>query len=190
MTELQRLEDAKHHSRPLGGNGGSLRNDKGNTMNWKKLSFLLALTFLISAGSSLITWYILSRQQKVSQDSWKEMLNLTPDQEKKFSALEAEFNLAMKDISVQDAQNKIFLSSYLGDDMQKPEIKSAAQKMAWVYQKKQEKIATTLASIAAILTPDQRRKFSQRLMHEICVSCRKTMDTVQCLCGMCNAKHG
>ena len=154
-------------------------------MNWKRLSFLLALAFLISIGSSLTTWHVLNRHKEI-QPSWKELLSLTPEQVKKFSALEAEFNLALKDIEVHDAQNKIFLCSYLGEGLNKPEIKSAIQKMVWVYRVKQEKIASTLTSISAILTPDQRRIFSQTLMRQVCVSCRKSTGADQCLCGMCD----
>lgn len=94
--------------------------------------------------------------------------------------------MALKDIEVHDAQNKIFLCSYLGEELKKPDMKSAIQKMVWVYQTKQEKIASTLASMSAILTPEQRRTFSQALMSQICVSCKKSTGMDQCLCGMCS----
>lgn len=176
MTELQ------------GKNGGFSGSDKSNAiMNWKKLVLYLAVIFVVSLGSSVVTWHQLSHK-KEKQISWKEILNLTPDQEKKFSALESEFNIALKDISIQDAQNKIFLCSYLGDHLQKAEIKSAIQKMTWVYQKKQERIASTLVAMSAILTPDQKRIFSKRLMKEACSCCSETTGTGECLCGMCKHK--
>lgn len=158
-------------------------------MNWKKLSFLFTLAFLISIGSSLTTWHVLNRHHKETQPLWKDLLSLTPEQEKKFSALEADFNLALKDIEVHDAQNKIFLCSFLAEGLKEPEMKSAIRKMAWVYQAKQGKIASALASMSAILTPDQRKIFSQTLMRQVCVSCRKSKSTDQCLCGMCG-HHG
>ena len=153
-------------------------------MNWKRHLGLLSLAFIISAGSSLTTWHVLSRQ-KEKQPSWKELLKLTPEQESKFSTFETEFNMALKDIEVHDAQNKIFLCSYLGGELKNPELKSAIQKMVWVYQTKQEKIAYTLASMSAILTPEQRSIFSQALMSQICVSCKKSTGMGHCLCGMC-----
>lgn len=155
-------------------------------MNWKHFSFLLALAFLISIGSSLTTRYVMSQHQE-RQTSWKETLSLTPDQEKKFSTLESDFNLALKDIAVQDAQNKIALCSYLRSENRTPEaMKAASKKMADTYQVKQYKIAMTLAAITEILTPEQKQLFTNRLMHEVCMSCKMATGTKKCVCGMCD----
>ncbi len=155
-------------------------------MNWKRFSLLLALVFLISIISSLTTRYVMSRHQE-KQTSWKEMLSLTPDQEKMFSALESEFNIALKGIELQDAQNKIALCSYLRSENRTPEaMKASSKKMADAYQVKQNKIAMTLASITEILTPEQKQLFTDRLMHEVCVSCKKATGTEKCICGMCD----
>ncbi len=154
-------------------------------MNWRKLSSLLILAFIVSIGSSLTTWYVLThREQK--QISWKELLKLTPEQEKTFSALEAEFNTALKDIETQDAQDKMKLCSYLHTENMTPEeMKPVTKKMAENYEAKQEKIAMTLAAITRTLTPEQRKTFTNTLMHEICVSCKKATGMKDCLCGMC-----
>lgn len=154
-------------------------------MNWKRFGLNLIVLFAVSFGSSVTTWYWLTHQ-KQTQVSWKDYLDLSPEQEKQFSALESEFNLALKDIAVSDAQNKVSLCSYLhSPEINPEELKSTAKKMAQSYGVKQEKIAMTLASIAGILTPEQKKRFSNRLMHEVCVSCKKSTGTEKCLCGMC-----
>ncbi len=154
-------------------------------MNWKRFGLYLIVLFIVSFGSSVTTWYWLT-DQKEKQVSWKDYLSLSTEQEKIFSALESELTLALKDIAVYDAQNKVSLCSYLHSSEIKPEeVKSTAQKMAHNYGIKQEKIAMTLASIAAILTPEQKKRFTSRLMHEVCVSCKNATETDKCLCGMC-----
>ena len=157
-------------------------------MNWKRFGLHLSLLFVVSLGSSVATWHVLTHQAK--ETSWKKVLNLTPEQEKKFSAMESEFNLTLKQIAVEDAQNKISLCSYLhSEKMDAKDIDVMTRKMAGLYEQKQKTLATTLASISSLLTPEQRRIFSTKLMHEICVSCKKMTGTDQCLCGMCE-HHG
>ena len=155
-------------------------------MDWKKMGFLLVLLFAVSFGSSVSTWFWITHPRE-EKTSWKDYLSLSADQEKKFSSLESDFNLALKEMAIQDAQDKVFLCSYLrSPDVRSQEAKSAAQKMARNYGMKQEKIAMTLVAIAGILTPDQQKKFANRLMHEVCVSCKKITRNDQCLCGMCS----
>ena len=154
-------------------------------MNWKKPLVWFAVIFAVSAASSTATWYVLTRHP-AEEPPWKEVLDLNPEQAAKFDSIESEFNLALQDISVQDARNRIFLCSYLGEGLKKSEIKSATRKLTWVYEKKQERIAAALASLSDILTPEQRAVFSRTLMHRACESCRKDTGREQCLCGMCN----
>lgn len=171
MTETQRI------------NGGS-----GNAMNWKRFGLHLGLIFIASLGSSLATWSILSRPAK--EISWKKTLDLTPDQEKQFSAMESEFNSALNDIAVQDAQNKISLCSLLpSEKIDSENIDATTKKMAELYQQKQKRIVGSLASISGMLTPEQRKTFSAKLMQEICASCRKTSGADQCMCGMCKMQR-
>jgi Spy/CpxP family protein refolding chaperone len=156
----------------------------GGAIHWKKFGFHLALLFFVSLGSSVSTWYVLSRQPR--ETSWQKILDLTPDQEKKFAVMESDFNLALKQIAAEDAQNKIALCSYLHSEKMEPkDIEDMTKKMAGLYEQKQKTLATSLMSISNLLTPEQRKKFSTRLMHEICVSCKKTTGTEQCICGMC-----
>ena len=157
----------------------------------KKLIGIVLLVFAVAAASSLATLWILNRKgavKEIKSPDWKAILRLTPEQEKKFASLESEFKITMNELETEDAQNKIFLCSYLGNGIKKPEIKSAAKKMSWVYEKKQEKMGAILASIAGILTAEQKRIFSQTLMHETCLSCRKKTGDEKCLCGMCDMR--
>lgn len=155
-------------------------------MNWKRFCSQIAVLFFVSVVASATTWFVMTRQN-AKEVSWKEMLNLMPEQEQRFSALESEFNLALKEISVQDAQNKITLCSYLhSGKMDESSISSTTKKMADLYEEKQKKIATVLASISSFLTPEQRKVFSNKLMHEVCASCRKSTGAEKCLCGMCD----
>ena len=153
-------------------------------MTWKKFGLYLALLFVVSAGSSVATRVVLTRQ--ANETSWRRILNLTPEQEKIFSAMESDFNLALKQIAVEDAQNKISLCAYLHSEKMDPKnIDAMTRKMAVLYEQKQKRLVTTLASIPNLLTPEQRKTFSTKLMHEICVSCKKATGTDQCVCGMC-----
>jgi Spy/CpxP family protein refolding chaperone len=154
-------------------------------MKLKKIAFFLAVVFAVSAISSTATWLAVTKRQEI-QVSWKETLNLTPEQEAKFASLEAEFSQALKEMEMEDARNKVTLCSYLGRNEKNTDIMSTARRMAQAYQIKQEKIAMTLVSISEILTPEQKQLFTNRLMHEVCVSCRKTTGTEKCLCGMCD----
>ncbi len=156
-------------------------------MTWNKIISLLMLTFLVSATSSTATWLVLNRK-KTEKVSWTKILSLTPDQAKQFTAFESELDSTLKELETEDAQNKIFLCSYL-DSMGEPgkDMKAPVKKMGEVYEKKQEKIANAFASISGILTPEQRKIFSHRLMQEVCMSCRKATKAEKCLCGMCNS---
>ena len=154
-------------------------------MNWKKFGLQLIILFAVALGSSIVTWHWMT-PQKEKPVSWKEYLELSLNQQKKFSALESEFNLALKDIAVYDAQNKIALCAYLhSSNIHPKEIKTTTQKIAQNYGVKQEKIAMTLISISEILNPEQKKKFTDMLMHELCISCKKTTGTEKCLCGIC-----
>ncbi|MBI2119928.1 MAG: Spy/CpxP family protein refolding chaperone [Elusimicrobia bacterium] len=156
-------------------------------INWKKIALHLLLLLFVSLASTLTTWYVLT-QREVKQPSWKELLRLTPEQEKKFLELESDFNFTLKEITVEDAQNRISLCSYLHQDESDPEkLKLKAKEMALTYQKKQEKIAATLAAISNFLTPEQRKTFSHKLMQETCVWCQKAVKNQKCLCGMCES---
>lgn len=156
-------------------------------INWKKVGLHLLLLLFVSAASTLATWVVLTQRQ-VKETSWKELLHLTPEQEKKFSELESQFNFTLKEITIEDAQNRIFLCSYLHEDQINPEkVKLTAKEMALTYQKKQEKIAATLAAISNFLTPAQRKTFSHKLMQETCLSCQKATEKEKCLCGMCES---
>lgn len=155
-------------------------------IHWKKFALLLAGVLVVSTGSSLLTWFYLSRGASGHQ-SWDKLLNLTPGQSEKFSKMESDLNFTLKDMDLDDAQNKIALCSYLHEGQQpEAELRSTTRKMAETYQKKQEKIALTLASISGILTPEQRKTFLSRLMREVCVSCRRSTGVDTCLCGMCS----
>ena len=153
-------------------------------MRLKKIIFSLLVVFAVSSLSSIATWQVLTKNQE-RQVSWKELLKLTPEQETRFVSLESEFGQALKEMEADDARNKIDLCSYLGEEKTR-DLKSAAEKMGKVYTKKQEKIGMTLASISSFLQPEQRKIFAQRLMQEVCVSCRKSTGSQKCLCGMCN----
>lgn len=158
-------------------------------MNSKKILFLLAGTLIISTLSSALTYLFLNRQQ-IQKSSWKKALNLTAEQKQKFLQRESELNSVLKEIEVEEAQNKIFLCSYLTAANETPKsLDSATVKMAEIYRKKQAKIAATLASISELLNPEQKKLFSRKLMQEVCLSCRNTTGTNQCLCGLCNVPH-
>ncbi len=172
MSEIQRSD------------GGSSSQNKGNAANWKKFSLHLALLFLVSLGSSAATRYVMTRQK--TDAPWKKVLNLTPEQEHKFTGMELEFNLAQKQLAFEDAQNKISLCAYLcSEKMEAKDIETMAKKMAGLYEQKQKTLAMTLAAISNLLTPQQKKIFSTKLMHEICVSCKQAGSTGHCLCGMC-----
>src|SRR3989344_3941709 len=82
---IRRLPSIQVSRYSMGGKRvGRFKNRRIFSMNWKRLSFLLAAAFLISAGSSLTTWTVLNRHHKETQPSWKELLSLTAEQEKKF----------------------------------------------------------------------------------------------------------
>ncbi len=157
-------------------------------MSWKSLFKVLVLSLFVSIISSFSTWYLLSGKQE-KQRSWIEILNLTPQQEVEFSKLESELNGVLKEVSLEDAQNKIYLCAHLAkEEMSAEDMKAATQKAVASYGQKQEKVASVLARISGSLTPEQKKKFTARLMHEICVSCRESMGNGKCLCGMCEHK--
>ncbi len=159
---------------------------EGNTMFWKKVIPPLIILFLVSFASSAATWVVLSHQFKGAKP-WKEILNLTQDQEKKFNVLEADLKNVLKESEIDEAQNKIMICSYLNTgSVDAEQIKLSAKKMAESYEKKQQKTAMALASISAILTPDQKNVFAKSLMHEVCVSCRESTGHEKCLCGSCS----
>ena len=109
--------------------------------------------FIVSGISSAATWFMLTQKQG-KEFSWKETLSLTPEQSNKFAQLESDLNSVLKEMDMDEAQNKIFLCSYL-DSTEKGSgrMKSIAVKMAESYRKKQEKIATALTALSEILTP-------------------------------------
>ena len=151
----------------------------------KKSVPLFALLFLVSLVSSSTAWYMATHKEK-KEISWKETLHLNPEQEKKFSDLESALNDTLKEMNREEAQNKISLCAHLHNGkMDEEKIKSSSKKMAEIYEQKQEKTAAILASISSLLTPEQRKTFSQRLMQEVCVSCQKSTEQEKCLCGMC-----
>ena len=152
---------------------------------WKNLFKAGLFALIVSVVSSTTTWYLVSHQSS-KELSWKEILNLNPAQEKEFSRSEADLNVLLNEMSVEDSQNKIAMCAHLSKENMSPEeAKQATQKAVSSYEQKQEKIASLLARISINLTPDQKKKFTSRLMHEICVSCRQTTGEEKCLCGMC-----
>lgn len=154
-------------------------------MSWKGLFKVVVLSLFVSILSSLTTWYLLTHRQ--GRDlSWKEILSLSPEQNVEFSKLESELNLILKEISVEDAQNKVSLCAHLAKEEMSPEdMKQATQKVVASYEQKQKKVANVLSRITGTLNLDQKKKFTARLMHEICVSCREATGHDQCMCGMC-----
>ena len=144
-------------------------------------------TLIISAGSSFATWFILSKKEG-KQTSWQKDLGLSEEQKEKFAKMESELTQTLKEIELEDAQNKIFLCSYLDKpEASEKDLKAAAGKMAEAYRKKQERIAATFASISGFLTPEQKKTFSHKLMREVCESCRNAKSAEKCICGMCGA---
>lgn len=155
-------------------------------LRWKRILPSIFLLFLVSFVSSASTWYVITHKSK-SAKPWKEILGLTQDQEKKFSAFELELQNVLKESEIEEAQNKILFCSLLNTGGAEPEqMKSSAKKLADAYEKKQEKAAMALASISSILTPGQKKIFSESLMHEVCVSCRQSTGHEKCLCGSCS----
>ena len=153
-------------------------------MNIKKIASTLIVLFLVSFGSSYLTRLALKKNAP-KPASWQKELNLSQDQAVQFARMEQELNRTMKDIETEDAKSKIYLCAHLGEPSKSGEIKETAKNLTLAYQKRQEKIAGTLSAIAGVLTPEQRKIFSHKLMQEVCVACRDAKSTDQCLCGMC-----
>ena len=129
-------------------------------MGWKKFGFYLALIFLVSVGLSVITRYALIHQAK--ETSWSKMLSLTPEQEKKFSAMESEFNLLLKQITVEDAQNKVSLCAYLHSAKMGPkDMEKMTHKMAGLYEQKQKQLPQHSLLFPACLLPSREKHFPQ-----------------------------
>ncbi len=157
-------------------------------MSWKSLVKILFISLIVSLLSSFSTWYLLT-QRGEKQNSWREILKLTPQQAVEFSKLESELNGVLKEISLEDAQNKIFLCAHMATEtIGAEDRKEATHKVVASYEQKQEKVSSILAKISSVLTPEQKKKFTARLMREICVSCRESMGNGECICGMCEHK--
>lgn len=154
-------------------------------MNWKRILILTTGILVVSLISSASTCYWL-RKKPVARVSWKEILNLNPQQSAKFKKLEAELGSVIKELELDEAQKKIYLCKLLERLNKTPqEMKSVTKKMAESYLQKQEKIAGTLLALSLILTPEQRATFSHHLMKQVCLSCRHATAEEKCLCGMC-----
>ena len=116
------------------------------------------------------------------------MLDLNAEQSKQFAVLETGLGAALKDLTLEDAQNKIAICAFLHDGaVSETVLDASVRKMGETYRARQAKIARSLKDISAILTPKQREIFAQRLMHEVCMSCRTKTSGQKCICGMCGS---
>lgn len=160
----------------------------------KTLAFLafLVLTVAIAAGATY--FFLRSLPPRICQEAttglytphlWVHELSLTRSQKKKLEPLEAELSRNLESIQLESAGKRITLCRLLkNESIRKKDMDRYAKQLAAVEVEKKKLIIGHLIAIRDILTPEQKNKFFNAVMHDICSTCRSTKHS-ECLCGQC-----
>lgn len=165
-------------------------------MNVKRFGIFAALFFItagLAAGGTYFFLRLLSPQicQRATMELytphlWAHKLSLTRSQKKKLEPLEAKLSLNLESMQIESAGKRIALCRLLkNESIQEKDIDRYAKQIAEVEEEKKKFIIGHLIAIRDILTPEQKNKFFDAIMRDICSTCRTTKHP-ECLCGQCD----
>lgn len=158
--------------------------------------FLIGAALLFTLGVAMVTTYlclehfVFSRrtapQGVVAAHAWAHKIGLTPDQEEKLKPLDASLEKDLKGLQVKLAQERMALCTLLRDGTSdSKELDEYVARVGALESQQQRRVVQHLIVMREILTPDQKGKFFNAIMQDICLGCRMTIGDEKDMCGMC-----
>lgn len=166
-------------------------------MNRKRVIVITLAAFAFVSLSAGVTYLALRHGMFKQEGSvtglasrkWAREIGLTEDQQKRLAPLEQTLKKDLQKVQMQLANERMALCGILhGGSNDTKELDRYIGKIAGLEAQQQKLVVSHLVSMRDALTPDQRDRFFNAVMKDICQSCRMATDTNTCLCGMCNLK--
>lgn len=170
-------------------------------MNIKRLAFY-GVGFLLLFGVALATTYlclehfVFSRRVEMSRGvgnvrAWSRTIGLTMEQDQRLKPLEASFEKDIKGFQLRLAQERVALCSLLRDGaVDSKEQDGYISRVGALESQQHRRVVQHLITIREILTLEQRNKFFNSIMQDICLGCRTTIGDERDMCGMCAIPQG
>ncbi len=163
--------------------------------------FLIGAAVVLTLGVAMVTTYlclehfVFSRrtapQGVVAAHAWAHRIGLTPNQEEKLKPLDASLQKDLKGLQVKLAQERMALCSLLRDGTSdSKELDEYVARVGALESQQQRRVVQHLFVMRDILTPDQKKKYFNAIMQDICQGFRTTIGDDGDLCGMCALPHG
>lgn len=163
--------------------------------------FLIGAAMVLTLGVAMVTTYlclehfVFSRrtapQGVVAAHAWVHKIGLTPDQEEKLKPLDVSLEKDLKGLQVKLAQERMALCTLLRDGASdSKELDEYVARVGALESQQQRRVVQHLIVMRDILTPDQKEKFFNAIMQDICLGCRTTIGDGKDMCGMCAIPKG
>ncbi len=170
-------------------------------MNIKRLTFFFVgflLIFGVALGATYLCLehFVFSRQVEqpksmVNAHGWSNAIGLTKAQEEKLRPLEAALEKDIKGLQLKLAQERMSLCSLLRDDASdSKKLDDYVSRVGALESQQQRRVVEHLIEMRDILTTDQKDKFFNAIMQDICQGCRTTIGNGKDMCGMCAIPKG
>lgn len=165
-------------------------------MNLKR-GVLVGVGLVLTLGVAIVTTYlclehfVFSRRATVPQGvvaahAWAHTIGLSKEQEDRLKPLDASLEKDVKTLQLKLAQERMALCSLLRDGVSdSKELDDYVARVGALESQQQRRVVQHLIEMRNVLTPEQKDKFFNAIMQDICQGCRTTVGHGKDMCGMC-----
>jgi Spy/CpxP family protein refolding chaperone len=152
---------------------------------------LLITVAAVSAGTSY--WVSRKSAQKAGGPAtWLHEAELSSDQLQKLEPHEAALKRDLDSLQIVLAKERLSICDLIRSDNHDPvELQQHVTRVAQLEAAQQEVVVRHLMTVSQVLTPEQKDKFFDTMMRDICVGCRQMSckPGTPCMCGHCDMAH-